>query len=203
IGNPVGDGDNNSRVVSGVSRTWLGQEALAQKVFIAGTARRDPALVFTECRRQKPCLRQHAFGAAIPRRITFQRGGDQLLESRDVLRMTAKLIVEPQHLGDEAGANLKGQIADLTRRILGGCLRNGFAIERVQPRGRICQMRVEEVIELITRDKPGRRIEWKPARKLTCRRTRRYHVRSVRLQADLTESPLKFVKIGGTNEPRP
>jgi hypothetical protein len=97
-------------------------------------------------------LREQPFRATVHARIGFQGGRDQLVKSSDVLRLPAKLIIKPHHLMDEAGPDLKRQGASLTQGRIRRCLRNRFAVERVQPRQRILHSRVKLVIQLIARD---------------------------------------------------
>ena len=70
---------------------------------------------------------------------------DQLLESFDLLRLTSKLVVEAQHLGDEAGPEPEGQLAARRRGACGG-LRHDVALERRQPPRWIRQTTVKPVV---------------------------------------------------------
>jgi hypothetical protein len=121
-------------------------------VFVACAARSNPVLVFPERGDKETGLREQPFCATVNARIRFQSGRNQLVKSGDVLRLPAKLIVKPQHFVDEAGPDSKWQGAGLTQGGIRGCLRDRFAVERVQPHRRILHSRVKLVVQLIARD---------------------------------------------------
>ena len=117
IGNPVGDRDHDRR---GPATPTIDDQAFPQGVLVAGARGGHAALVGAKGRRQHPRLLQHPLGAAIEFGIAPQRLFEQLLEARDLLALTPKLIVEAEHLGDQAGTQLAhGRRADAERD--GGC----------------------------------------------------------------------------------
>src|SRR5262249_19163899 len=120
----------------------FGQETFAEHVFIASPAHRNPTLVFTKRRHEKPSLSEETFCSAIDRRVCVKSRVHQLIESVDVLRLTTKLIVEAQHFADQSGPDLKRQRTHLPHGVSGSRLRDRLAIECVQPNGRIFQSRV-------------------------------------------------------------
>ena len=99
VGNPVRDGDDD--VADRIGR------GLARSAARAACARRAPpdaahsALVLAKRVGEKPRLHAHPRRRAIEI-VVAERLVEQLLEPLDLLRLPAELIVEPQHLGDEA-----------------------------------------------------------------------------------------------------
>ena len=77
---------------------------------------------------------------------------DQLLEPVHLLRLTPQLIVETQHLRDEAGPNPECQAADAARRGASRRLRHHVAFERAQPARRIAEARMQPVVQFVARD---------------------------------------------------
>ena len=67
--------------------------------------RLEPPFVRVERRGKKPGLLEQPHGAAIL--IAFEARDEQLLESLDRLPLPSKLVVEPQHLGDQAWPDIE------------------------------------------------------------------------------------------------
>ena len=127
IGDPVGNGDDDvaDRIGGG-----FGDQPLAQRVLVAAAGLAHAALVLAKRLGQKPRLRPHPRGRRGRRSSRAERLVDQLLEPVDLLRLAAQLIVEAQHLGDEAGPELKRQLAAAAAAARAARLRDDVALER-------------------------------------------------------------------------
>ena len=129
----------------------LGHQPLAQRVLVAARRSRAGAARTRETRRPETasaCASARSRG----RRRLPQRLADQFLEPLDLLRLPAELIVEAQHLGDQARTKLKRQLAAGRGRRARRRLRDHVALERGQTARRIRQPRVKMVVELVARD---------------------------------------------------
>jgi hypothetical protein len=107
--------------------------------------------VLAERRSQKPCLRPHPSGGAVEI-IRSEGFMNQFLEPIDVLRLAAEKIVEAEHLGDEARAELKRQLATGRGRRARGRLCDDVALEGAEASRRIREPRVKVVVQLVSRD---------------------------------------------------
>ena len=77
---------------------------------------------------------------------------DQLFEATHLLRLAAQVIVEPQHLDDQAGTKLKRQLCASCRGSPGGGLRDHVAFEGRQPPGGTGEPTMKTVVQLLARD---------------------------------------------------
>ena len=103
IRDPVSDGDND--VADRIGR-WLGHEPFTERVLVASARIAHPTLVLAKRPGQKPRLLPQALGGPIGV-VQAERLVDQLLEPLHLLRLAAQMIVEAEHLGDQAGPELK------------------------------------------------------------------------------------------------
>jgi hypothetical protein len=97
IGDPVADGDDDVCQRSCGSRR---KEMRAEPMLVDRIDRLEPPFVGTKRRGQKPGLLEQTYCAAIV--VSLEARGEQFLESLDRLPLATKLVVEPQHLGDQA-----------------------------------------------------------------------------------------------------
>ena len=147
VRDPVGHGhDDVANRIGG----RLCDQPLAQRVLVALAGLGHAPLVIAKGASEKPRLDPHP-----PRRpvhiVGTQGFFDQLFKPLHLLRLTPQLIVETQHLGNEAGPELKGQFAAARRRRACGGLRHDVTLERRQPPRRVGQTTVQAVVQLITR----------------------------------------------------
>jgi hypothetical protein len=87
-------------------------------MLVAAAAISDTALVASECPREKARLAQQPLRAAVElSRVRVQRVFEERFEPIDLLRLPSQVVVEPQHLRHEAGADTKRQVANSVRRL--------------------------------------------------------------------------------------
>ncbi|HEY2153284.1 MAG TPA: hypothetical protein VGH34_20920, partial [Vicinamibacterales bacterium] len=100
---------------------------------------------------EKTCLSPHALSGAV-HIIGPERHRNQFLESRDLLRLTPKLIVKPQQLRDESGTKPERQLSRRRGCGASGRLRHYLALERPEAAGRVRKAPMENVVEFVARD---------------------------------------------------
>ena len=105
LDNPVGDGDDHAPERRGRRR---GHQTFPQRMLVARVRLGHATFVGAKCPRQHPRLPQHPLGAAVELGIALQRLLEQLLETRHLLALAAKLIVEAKHFDDQAGRSSPG-----------------------------------------------------------------------------------------------
>ena len=94
----------------------------AQQVLVPAATGPHTLLVPGQGALDEPRLPEHALGAAIARGIATDRFLDQFGEALDRLRLAPQLVVELEHLGDEARPDPKRQIRDSRRGVERGGL---------------------------------------------------------------------------------
>jgi hypothetical protein len=167
FGDPVGD--RHDDVPHRVARR-LGDQPLAQRVLVAAGRLGDQPLVFAKRAGEELRLHAHPPRGAIEL-VAAERTVDQLFEPLHLLRLAPQLIVEAQHLGHEAGAQLKRQFGRPRRSPARRRLRHDVALERGEAARRAVEARVQPVVQLVARHGVDRR---HTAHQLTRTGARRY-----------------------------
>ena len=152
FGNPIGDRDDQ---VADGRRCRRRDQSFSQRVLVAGIRVGHATLVGSKRVRQHPRLPQHALGAAIELGIVLERLFEKLLETRHLLTLTSKLVVEAEHLGHEAWTQLArlpdgARVAmptDVEARLPGGGTNQRLAVVGGQPARRIDQAGVQAVVK--------------------------------------------------------
>ena len=103
-------------------------------VLVASAGVAHAPLVLAKRLGQKRGLRPHPRRRAVDV-LRSEALANQLLEPVDLLRLAAEMIVEAEHLGDEARAELKRQLAAGRRRGARGRLRDDVASTGARRRG--------------------------------------------------------------------
>jgi hypothetical protein len=163
--------------------------------------------------REEAGLLTHACGAPIRIVVAVERIANQLLEPRDGLRLTSELIVEPQHLGNEAGTKLERERRAGVRNRACGRLGDDIALDGCQPPWRVGQTAVQFVIQLVARDtrrantsvcrytfelSSGRAIRHDDVRAIV-----RPNLRARPDASDIDNRAKVFVQVSDANQPRP
>ena len=104
-GSAIQSGTVTTTCASGLRRRLGEQPRRAGVCSSQAPLARDAPFVVAKRAGEKARLREQPLGAAILDVAAAERLGDQLLEPLDVLRLAPQLIVEAQHLGDEAWAD--------------------------------------------------------------------------------------------------
>lgn len=200
IGNPVGHRHDNvpEGRVHGV-----GSQTIAQHMLVACVTFEDTPLVFAECSRKQPRLKQHPGGAAIDlRRPSPKSLLDQLFEPLCLLALATQLVVEAEHLGDEPGPKLKGKARNKLRGVFGRCLRHRGAFHRHQQPRRVRQPLAKPFVQLIARDE---HFESRPSHLARCASGGNDHQPRpfVTAARQRTNGTAKGMQIGDADQPRP
>ena len=125
--------------------------------------RAEPLLVGPVRGSQKTRLPQQPLGAAIV--VGIEACDEQFFISIDALPLPPKLVVEPHHLGDEPGTQLKRRSDSRIRCLPRRGVEDDFALAAGQDVERRLQPRVEEQVELVSRD-DCRRLNFVETRKV-------------------------------------
>ena len=178
-------------------------QAGAQQVLVESAADFCPRFVLRKRLRDETRLLEHPLRAAIARDLSADRLLDQLAETLDCLRLTAKLVVELDHLGDQTWPDPKRQIGRRLCRMNGGCLRDRFALVGRQAAG-TANTGMQLVVELVAAQEqhPGR-----PPRQVSCELAGSGPIRNdddcPRPIGNVADDAAEGVQIGNADKARP
>jgi hypothetical protein len=166
IRNPVGDGqDDVPQRIGGGGR----QQVDSQAMLVDGVA--EATFVRAECRRQKARLVQQARRSPIG---IVEALDEQFLKSIDALTLPPELIVETQHLGDQARTHVKRRHGSGSDGFVSRRVQQDLALAWRQPPRRRGEPGVEAIVELVSCDQLGRGAA-EHATKLVGGSARRHH----------------------------
>ena len=157
---PVGDGQHHPRHRA----AQPAREGRCPHPVLVDPARgRDPTFVGPEHPGEKPCLPQHAAGAAIEVAARFERLDEHPLEGVDLPPVAAQLVVEPEQLVDQPRPQVERRLHAGSPRLVGRRPSAHEPLDRAQPRRGLVQPAMQLAVEPVAGHQ-GREHERRPPR---------------------------------------